>query len=382
MTNKKNGRNVKELCFFNNKIVVDLLSKKNMSCMELSKEIGLTHAALIKIINRLCEKEIVIRANKDNALPKLKGGQHVRYCLNKEKGLLVNVNLGHKQEMISIFDFSCQLIFEKKLSELFEISSHLDEDFVNKVISYIKEIVSTKFKKEILAISIAIPGQVDNETGKIVISSRFDNSINIKKLFLREFNCPIEIRNDTYCGAIGELKINKALSDNQSSALYLHIGYGISSCIINKSSLFTGNLNCTGEIGNNIVTAKGDNLHTMCAMSSLIEKFVEYGVNDITNLVSLMNKNREVEDYILNSAKLLSSEINKIINLTMVNQIIITGSVRMLGDTYLAVINKNISKVKDNIGFDVKAYYSTISSPTEEGLLLISRDIAIEELSK
>jgi len=112
---------------------------------------------------------------------------------------------------------------------------------------------------EILAIGVAVPGQIDIETGMILFSPLFDV---IEEPFpflvrLREYYHvhDITLISSSDAQGIGEQRIG--LGKQIKDLVYLHIGYSIGASIIINEKLYTGAENLAGAFGHMVVDLSG-----------------------------------------------------------------------------------------------------------------------------
>jgi len=344
--------------------------------MELSQRTGMTHTALIKIVKRLSDADVIIKDDELVATARSKGGQHVRYKINSKKGLLILINLAYEGDSFIISDFSGKTLYEEKINLDDLLHERIPEERVDGIAQRIKE-KADGFGREVLAVSVAVSGQADSETGEFLESSRFDKQTNIKTILGKYFTAPVSIKNDTVVGAIYEQ--SRGFLKDIAMALYLNIGYGISCCLIHKGETVSGKKSFSGEIGRNFILGENESLHTCCALTPLVKKMRDkLPTPDFDGLISAFHKGGYAREQVLNSARILGNELLGIVNLTGCERIIFSGKVCGFGKEYFGIIEREVNRL--NHGFTVRIELSSSNNPISAGLLENAKKTAVNHL--
>ncbi|EOS61103.1 hypothetical protein C815_00668 [Firmicutes bacterium M10-2] len=98
-------------------------------------------------------------------------------------------------------------------------------------------------------ISISSPGFVDNKSGEILSGNIIDgfNGLNIRKVFMDQFELPTAIENDANCATIAEHYLGNG--KGYENMVCMTLGTGVGGGVIINDRLYTGNAKMAGEFG-------------------------------------------------------------------------------------------------------------------------------------
>lgn len=109
---------------------------------------------------------------------------------------------------------------------------------------------------DVTAIGIAVPGVVDPEQGLVVVAPNMRlTGVALGALLEARFKAPIVLGNDGNFGALGETWLGSARKAR--SALYICVGTGIGSGLVQRGKLWRGDRESAGEIGHMIMQIGG-----------------------------------------------------------------------------------------------------------------------------
>jgi glucokinase len=109
---------------------------------------------------------------------------------------------------------------------------------------------------DLTAVGIAVPGVVDPDAGLVVVAPNMAlTGVDLGSLLTARFRTPIIIGNDGNFGALGETWLGSAR--NAQSALYICVGTGIGSGLVQRGRLWRGDRESAGEIGHMIMQLGG-----------------------------------------------------------------------------------------------------------------------------
>ena len=117
----------------NVKVIIDLLSEKPASCLEIANQIRLSDVGANKIIKQLLSLNMVKKVVEDKIEKKI-GGQHIRYTLNENIGVYICIDFTEFVNTAYIYDFANNLIKVIK----FDISYYALVSEVKEAISILK----------------------------------------------------------------------------------------------------------------------------------------------------------------------------------------------------------------------------------------------------
>ena len=109
---------------------------------------------------------------------------------------------------------------------------------------------------DLTAIGIAVPGVADPDQGLVVVTPNMRlTGVALVSLLSAKFKMPIVIGNDGNFGALGETWLGSAR--DAQSVLYICVGTGIGSGLVNRGKLWRGDRDAAGEIGHMIMQLGG-----------------------------------------------------------------------------------------------------------------------------
>jgi glucokinase len=109
---------------------------------------------------------------------------------------------------------------------------------------------------DLTAIGIAVPGVVDPDCGLVVCAPNMPlTGVDLGALLKARFKTPIVIGNDGNFGALGEAWLGSAR--NSQSMLYICVGTGIGSGLVQRGKLWRGSRDSAGEIGHMVMQIDG-----------------------------------------------------------------------------------------------------------------------------
>ena len=338
------GRKPKNIRRFNNKVVARLLLENKLSCREIQKKIGLTHAAVRDITERLLEMEL-IEVSNDVPEKRNRGGQHIRYTVNAERAYFVCINFQYSFESINICDLTGKVIWNEKLS-----AKTVDKKYFGEIINRLKEKLSELEipEKYISVISVSVSGQVDQNSGKMIISFKIGDDFVIKDELAAAFPlAKIEVRNDIVYCCIKSILSEEFDYDNGSS-IFLYVGDGISNVFVYNKQIVTGVNGFAGEIGANAIEG-GKHLYEVLHKEYLIESGkVELNDPSVTldKIIEVADKNEVLRGQFIEIAENFGTVVRNLIDITGCSRLVISGAITKYPEFFY---NKFIETIKDSV---------------------------------
>jgi len=109
---------------------------------------------------------------------------------------------------------------------------------------------------DLTACGIAIPGVVDPDTGRIVVTPNMNlTGVDIRAHLQRRFDLPVAVGNDCNLGTLGETWLGSAR--NARSAVGILVGTGIGCGIVSEGRLWRGAREAAAEIGHIVMEMGG-----------------------------------------------------------------------------------------------------------------------------
>ena len=325
------GKNQSYARKVNSKLVISKLRNADASATILVEELNLSNSAMSSILKGLELQGAIIPSYSMSALGK--GRKQIYYTLNKDYGVFVIVCLSNNRYKI---------------------------------------------------IFIAVPGKVNSVTGEIQLSKHFDKSLfdennSIVHLFENHFNAPIIIRNDINLAIVGE-KRGGTLS-NSRNAMLLYIDNGIGASMIFNNEFYGGSNGYAGEFGLMQTTFHGqENFLDEFASLRSIKEYIYKKLNKkvkTKDLKDIYDNNKEIHDYINETAHLVGKKLKDVLELLNISQIVVQGRIIIFGEEYLNCIREEMNK--SNNTYDIQ--YSKLNGDSIFiGAMSEAVDYLIDEL--
>ena len=348
----------------NKHVVLDLIrfTPGGVSRVDLSRELGLTRAAVTSIINDLVGEGIVREAET-----RFSGGRRpILLEVSPKKGYVVGVDLGATHLFVALADFSATVHKE------IEISIDIKEGptaCLSKIDMLVQQLLVSKGLKisDIAAVGIGVPGPVVIEKGTVSMPPIMPgwNNFPIRSALSNKWNCPVLINNDAELGAFGEWAYG--VGRGEKNLAYIKVGTGIGAGLIFESKIYHGTTGSAGEIGHITIDEKGP--QCSCGNYGCLEAFVgakaiasraheELRKGRRSQLVGLGDWYQITTKDIINAAKrgdLLSQQIiseagkylgiaiSGLVNLMNPSIVIIGGRLSTSGDLLLGPIREAVS---------------------------------------
>jgi predicted NBD/HSP70 family sugar kinase len=232
----------------------------------------------------------------------------------------------------------------------------------------ILRVISTASReKRILGVTIGLPGVIDTASNTVVSSTVIDAATanDIYQTVAEALpDAKICLRNNSGLIAYAEKEFGN--HGEVSSLVSIDIDDGVGAGIILGGSIYAGANGMAGEFGHITVDYRGEKckcgsygcLELAASIPAMLAMTAENSIDDLAE--SLRGGNQIVIEIIDNVAKALAFGINNILNIVDPEFIVISGSVRALGDylrTPLKKYIKQIAFVKDK-----KIEYSSIET--------------------
>lgn len=325
----------------NQELIIEyILENGKTSRANLSKLLNISKPTISSNAEKLIEKNILIELGEG----KSSGGRKPTLLdFNYEHKTIIAIDLNRNQPLLALSNLSGEILETVSI----EVSVYDDKPIlIQKLTTAVNDLVQLcGYKIDSLgAISIAIPGVIDEVTGEIFANPQFNlwTNLNLKQVLNNIYHVPVILKNDISMAALGEKHygIGKFYDD----LVYVSSGLGVGAGIILHGELFEGKRKAAGEIGySRIDHGSGrksleDEISTLTIFKK-IKKDIEEGQETLLN--KLENKENmtindikdaldQGDEYICNYVK----EIGSILGIVVMNtalildlEIIIVGGV-------------------------------------------------------
>lgn len=367
----------------NLKLICSLLRKQPLSCLELSREIGISDVGVRKIVKQM-EMLNMVQTVSGEEFPRKKGNQHIRYTLNPERGLFLIIDFTHMHDKFAVFDFAGNHLYEEVIcwaaakvvtpEDLYGLIEHIKQSFAERGIE----------QSKLLNVVLSVPGQVDEASRCFTISHRFINWENdmtggFYRIFEDAFSVPVIAKNNVALMLLGEAEAGFSSAD--SPTLYLFVGYGVASAIMYRGEIITGHRGYAGEIGGNSYAESGT-LSLNTSIVRQIDKCEPYlRTKDFEGLLEAYGTSPEVKEIVMRGARFVGMEIYNISSLLGVDAVILGGEALQFGQEYIDEIRAYVQKrAVTGTVTQVKIHTPTIKDAAVCGALALAEKHSVEYL--
>jgi len=238
------GKNNSDLNEINRSGIVKILQQQEVcSRADIARQMGLTQAAISKIVASMIEigivEEVGIITGSDSR-------RSIGLRLLADRYQIIGVKFAREMFAMGVFDISGKIYTQT------ETKYSLEEN-PQEVISIMKKQLHNMLKKyeNVVSIGLAVPGPYLRDEGHIAVVTQMSawHTINfIEEFKEEEFHMPVFIEHDANAGAFAEWFFGDYDPSLRSLAYFL-IGEGVGLGIIDRGKLFLGVQGTACEIG-------------------------------------------------------------------------------------------------------------------------------------
>ena len=326
----KIGSDIKSIKDFNRSLVLKMARKKPISRVEISRETGLTRAAVTIISNTLIEEGII----REIGIGQGDRGRHpIMIDLVDTYKYAVSIAISREEVTVCLVNLKCVVLDEKsypnrRFTHHYEMLSTLIETI---------ELLCKKNnipKQKLLGIGISAPGPIDIVTGTILNPPNFSlvHNFAIVSLLREEFGKPVFIANNPIALAVAENAYG--LVGDFKNALFIVVDDGIGVAIVSNGVIFRGAYGYAGEFGHLSVDLNGE--RCSCGNVGCLENYISFPslkarfgdgwpgswVNLVDNARGGDKRCREIIDF---EVKYLSAAIVSVSNLLNIDAVVFQG---------------------------------------------------------
>ncbi len=250
--------NVKNL---NKHVALDLIrfSSGGISRIELSRQLGLTRAAVTLIVSDLIGAGLV----RESGLTQSGSRKPINLEINPDHGYVVGVDMGATHVTLILADCLARVVQETEAPLDITQGPMVCLPQVDSLLkSWLGKTGLTP--ADLVAVGVGVPGPVVSEAGMVStppIMPGWDN-FPIRAWLEEAWQCPVSLSNDAEIGALGEWAFGAARGE--SNVAYIKVGTGIGAGLLIDGQLYRGTTGSAGEIGHVTLDEKGP----LCACGS------------------------------------------------------------------------------------------------------------------
>ena len=232
---------------------------------------------------------------------------------------------------------------------------------VDQILNQVAQVVANLRGRSprIEAVGIAIPGLVNRNTDRVVVSRDLPSTVreDMHAEFMKASGARVEIENDANAAAYGEYKVGAGRGSRDM--FYITIGEGIGGAIILDGKLWTGASGFAGEFGHITIDAEGIEcecgntgcLETLASAPSIVRRANDRLYRDGTSSLSKLaiNKNFTADDVaheakngddfsmmmIERTGRYIGIGVASVLNLLNIERVVLGGGVMDAGELIL-----------------------------------------------
>lgn len=375
----------------NQELIIEYLMKRGeTSRAMLAKNLNISKPTISLNTEKLLDKKILIEVGEGES----SGGRKPRLLnFNYNHKILIAIDLNRNQPVIALSNLSGELMFSTTL----EMNITEKKIFLlHRLVATINELITShKYNLSTLgAISIAIPGVIDDLTDEIFANSP-DNlwtDLKLKKVLSEIYRVPVIMKNDISMATLGEKHygVGKPYDD----LIYVSSGSGIGAGLIINGDLFQGKRNFAGEIGFSKINGIDNNtLEESISTSVMLDK-IKYDIKNgqtvllsngqINNLkiidikIAIDNGDNYLRNLIKEAGVMLGIAVANIALVMDLESIIIGGVLSEVSDAFIEGVEETVDKM---MPFKTKVYKSHLGQVSGlYGLLIVAKTMLISQL--
>lgn len=221
--------------------------------MEISRQLGLTRAAVSGIVNDLLAAGIILETEH---LLSHSGRPAIVLEINPSRGYVIGIDFGASHINLLLADTAARILDEIEVD--FDIRAG-PQAGIAEADRLVREILSRANLniEDILAIGMGVPGPIVTATGTVVappIMPGWDG-YPIRDNLQTLWKVPVSINNDAELGALGEWAAGAGRGEQ--TLAYIKVGTGIGAGLLLDGQIYRGVTGSAGEIGHLTIDENG-----------------------------------------------------------------------------------------------------------------------------
>lgn len=370
-------------------IIEYIIENGQTSRAKLAKNLKISKPTISHNAEQLIEKGILFETGAGES----SGGRKPTLLeFNYKHKTIIAIDLNRNKPIIALADLKGHILDQTSI-----IADVTDGKpiLIQKLTTGINEIIyKNSFTLEHLgAITIAIPGVINEMTGEIFANPQFNlwTNLNLKKVLSEIYHLPIIMKNDISMAALGEKHFGAGKM--YDDLIYVSVGLGVGAGLILHGELFEGKRKAAGEIGYSRVlglnneTSLEDEISTL-AIIKKIENAIDGGretvladleridLDEIKKAISIGDE--YAIEVVKEVGQALGTAVANIAIMLDLEQIIIGGVLSDLGDLLIDSIKRVVNV---SLPIDVEVDKSELGIKAGvKGLVVIAKDSILEGL--
>ena len=238
----------------NRRILLSILSDRQpISRAEIAKISGLNKATISTITGELLKESCIVEEGSGRTTP-IGGKPPTPLRLNANRFGLFGLDIRADETVLALSDFYNRIVAR------FSYETGPDATaFLNKIGKEIRKLC-TKHDSfiEFPGIGVSLPGLVDNQSGKFLLSVVLPwRDVPVVNLLEKATGLPVIIDNSARCSALAEIWHGKAQYAHVRNLLYVSVSTGLACGVVIDGGLYRGGNNTAGQFGHIPIDVNG-----------------------------------------------------------------------------------------------------------------------------
>ena len=236
-----------------------ILKSQPISQVQLTKDLKISKSTVSRITFDLMQSGMLQTVGTSKSSKNGRNPSLISLNPNYRKSLVIKVGVNYS--IIALANFS--MSFEKV--KTFKTKKK-PEEFINYVIKFIKEYAMDK--ERIFSLSLSIPGIVNKDFKKIIITPNLGwKDLPLAEMIKEKLNplfdssLKISMDNEANLAVIAEMMFGKKINEDDRNVIFILFGEGIGTGLVINGQLYRGRWNTAGEFGHMIVVMDGKKCH-------------------------------------------------------------------------------------------------------------------------
>jgi predicted NBD/HSP70 family sugar kinase len=238
----------------NRRILLSILSDRQpISRAEIAKISGLNKATISTITGELLKESCIVEEGSGRTTP-IGGKPPTPLRLNANRFGLFGVDIRADETILALSDFNNRIVAR------FSYETGPDANvFLNKIGKEIRKL-RTKHDSfiEFPGIGVSLPGLVDNQSGKFLLSVVLPwRDVPVVNMLEKATGLPVIIDNSARCSALAEIWHGKTQYAHVRNLLYISVSTGLACGVVIDGGLYRGGTNTAGQFGHIPIDVNG-----------------------------------------------------------------------------------------------------------------------------
>ncbi|WP_319415354.1 ROK family transcriptional regulator [Marispirochaeta aestuarii] len=370
--------------------------------MAITRISGVSKSTISLQINKLIKLGLI-----EEKTPPDSSQRKLKLQIRGDLGYVAGVFLGITKLSIVIFNLDMQIKCEK-VHYFDSISDPVECN--RQIIQQLKDLCRDNGIERLWGIGIGFPFPVNFRDGKPDSPPNVPlwHDYPLRKIYEKEFGCPVLIDNDVNVMALGEGY--KGCTTDESDFLFVKVGTGIGAGLIVDGKIYRGAKGCAGDIGH--IEVDGSNVRCHCGNKGCLEavaggkalaaRATEIAAkNESPYLKELLTRNQQLSAMDINNGAIagdlsciqlikeagtvIGSVLAKLVSFFNPSSIVIGGGLSAFGNLFVGAMREAVIRRSLHLAtFELNVCISELkdkSGPTGAGTLIIDHIFSSQEFT-